>query len=115
MFEIFIYQSGDIEKNVVKAMAERARAGVKVPVLLDWVCSVRTKDSIIDTITDAGVEVERFHAPRWYNLGRLNNRTHRKPMIADGAIGFTGGVGIGIAMDRQRRKSGPLAGFILLN
>jgi cardiolipin synthase len=42
----------------------------------------------------AGVEVERFHPLRWYNLGRMNNRTHRKLLIVDGGVGFTGGVGI---------------------
>ncbi len=42
----------------------------------------------------AGVEVEKYHPLRWYNLGRLNNRTHRKLLIVDGAVGFTGGVGI---------------------
>ncbi len=42
----------------------------------------------------AGVEVERYNKPSWTGLGRLNNRTHRKLLIVDGAIGFTGGVGI---------------------
>jgi cardiolipin synthase A/B len=42
----------------------------------------------------AGVQVELFHPLRWYNLGRMNNRTHRKLLIVDGSVGFTGGVGI---------------------
>jgi cardiolipin synthase len=42
----------------------------------------------------AGVNVQRFHQPLWYHLGRINNRTHRKLLIVDGRIGFTGGVGI---------------------
>src|SRR6185503_17365723 len=42
----------------------------------------------------AGVQVERFHPPRWYNLSKLNNRTHRKLLVVDGKVGFTGGVGI---------------------
>ena len=45
-------------------------------------------------MTDAGVEVKRYHPLRWYNLGRLNNRTHRKLLVVDGRVGFTGGVGI---------------------
>jgi cardiolipin synthase A/B len=40
------------------------------------------------------VEIERYHALHWYSLGKLNNRTHRKVLIIDGKIGFTGGVGI---------------------
>ena len=42
----------------------------------------------------AGVEVLKYHPPHWSNLGRLNNRTHRKLLVVDGRIGFTGGVGI---------------------
>jgi cardiolipin synthase len=43
---------------------------------------------------DGGVEIRKFHEPRWYNLSKLNNRTHRKLLVVDGATGFTGGVGI---------------------
>ncbi len=94
LFEIFIYWSGDIGNEVADALAERARAGVKVHVLLDWVGSAKVEDAIIEKMKDAGVEVRKYHPLRWYNLGRLNNRTHRKLLIVDGAIGFTGGVGI---------------------
>ena len=52
------------------------------------------KEEYLDELEQAGVEVRRYHEPRWYNLGRLNNRTHRKVLIVDGKIGFTGGVGI---------------------
>lgn len=94
LFETYIYWSGDIGTKLAQALADRARAGVKVHVLLDWVGSGRIDDALIDTMTDAGVEVERFHPLRWYNLGRMNNRTHRKLLIVDGKVGFTGGVGI---------------------
>ena len=50
--------------------------------------------ALLEQMTDAGVEVVRYHPPRWYSLGRLNNRTHRKLLIVDGTVGFTGGVGI---------------------
>jgi cardiolipin synthase len=94
LFEIFIYWSGGIGEEFAHALAERARAGVKVHVLLDWVGSVKMDNAIVETMKQGGVQVERFHALRWYNLGRMNNRTHRKLMIVDGSIGFTGGVGI---------------------
>ena len=48
----------------------------------------------IQSMKDAGVEVERYHPLRWYNIRRVNNRTHRKLLIVDGTVGFTGGVGI---------------------
>lgn len=94
LFETYIYWSGDIGTKLAQALAGRARAGVKVHVLMDWVGSGRIDDALVDTMTDAGVEVERFHPLRWYNLGRMNNRTHRKLLIVDGKVGFTGGVGI---------------------
>src|SRR6202789_4422280 len=49
---------------------------------------------LLSQMLDAGVEIQRYHAPHWYSLGELNNRTHRKVLIVDGKIGFTGGVGI---------------------
>jgi cardiolipin synthase len=94
LFETYIYWSGKIGDEFADALSERARAGVKVHVLLDWVGSAKIDDAIIDEMKAAGVEVERYHPLRWYNLGRLNNRTHRKLLIVDGAVGFTGGVGI---------------------
>jgi cardiolipin synthase A/B len=94
LFETFIYWSGDIGNEIADALAERARAGVKVHVLLDWVGSAKVEDVIVDRMQDAGVEVRKFHPLRWYNLDKLNNRTHRKLLIVDGRIGFTGGVGI---------------------
>ena len=94
LFETFIYWSGDIGNKMAGALAERARAGLKVHVLLDWVGSSRVEDAIVDRMKSAGVEVRKYHPLTWYNLDRMNNRTHRKLLIVDGAIGFTGGVGI---------------------
>jgi cardiolipin synthase A/B len=94
LFETYIYWSGKIGDEFADALSQRARAGVKVHVLLDWVGSAKIDDAIIDEMKAAGVEVERYHPLRWYNLGRLNNRTHRKLLIVDGVVGFTGGVGI---------------------
>ena len=93
-FETYIYWSGDIGKQFADALAERARAGVKVHVLLDWVGSAKIEDSYLDEMKSAGVQIEKFHKPQWYNLARLNNRTHRKLLVVDGNMGFTGGVGI---------------------
>jgi cardiolipin synthase len=93
-FETYIYWAGDIGREFAQALAERARQGVKVHVLLDWVGSAKMDDSLVATLTQAGVEVKRFHPPHWTNLGRMNNRTHRKLLVVDGRTGFTGGVGI---------------------
>lgn len=93
-FETFIYWSGTIGREVAEALSERARAGVKVHVMLDWMGSKQIDESLVQLMTDAGAQVLRYHPLRWYNVGRINNRTHRKLLIVDGRIGFTGGVGI---------------------
>ena len=93
-FETYIYWSGDIGKQFADALSERARAGVRVHVLLDWVGSAKMEESYLTEMEAAGVEIKKFHKPHWYNLARLNNRTHRKLLVVDGQVGFTGGVGI---------------------
>ena len=93
-FETYIYWSGKIGKEFCDALCERSRAGVKVHVLLDWVGSGKMDMDRLTEMKEAGVEVERYHPLRWFNLGRFNNRTHRKIMVVDGRIGFTGGLGI---------------------
>ena len=93
-FETYVYWSGDVGEQFAKAFAERARAGVPVHVTIDWVGSIKMDQSLLDLMEDAGVEVERYRPLHWYNLGRMNNRTHRKLLVVDGRVGFTGGVGI---------------------
>ena len=93
-FETYIYWSGDIGRQFVDALSERAKAGVKVHLLLDWVGSAKMDKKLLDELKAAGVEVQRYHPPSWTGLGKLNNRTHRKILVVDGRVGFTGGVGI---------------------
>jgi cardiolipin synthase A/B len=93
-FETFIYWSGSIGSEFTNALAERARAGVKVHVLLDWIGSDKLDASQLVLMEQAGVQVLKYREPHWYELGRLNNRTHRKLLVVDGQTGFTGGVGI---------------------
>jgi cardiolipin synthase len=93
-FETYIYWSGDIGRQMAEALAERAGAGVTVSVIIDWAGSVKMEASLLEQMQAAGVRVERYRPLRWYHLGRLNNRTHRKLLVVDGQIAFTGGVGI---------------------
>jgi cardiolipin synthase A/B len=93
-FETYIYWEGTIGREFTEALSERARAGVKVHVLLDWIGSMKIGEAALDEMRRAGVEVHRYHKPVWWKLARLNNRTHRKLLIVDGKVGFTGGVGI---------------------
>ncbi|HEX6571917.1 MAG TPA: phospholipase D-like domain-containing protein [Steroidobacteraceae bacterium] len=93
-FETYIYWSGDIGRRFADALSEQARRGVRVHVLIDWVGSQKMEEALLDQMVAAGVEVHRFHPLHWYHLTRMNNRTHRKLLVVDGRIGFTGGVGI---------------------
>ncbi len=93
-FETYIYWSGDIGREFAAALAERAQAGVHVHVLLDWVGSVKIDAALLEKMKSAGDALERYHPLQWYHVARINNRTHRKVLVVDGRVGFTGGVGI---------------------
>ena len=119
-FETYIYWSGKIGREFAEALAKQAQAGVKVHVLLDWAGSFKMDQELMDLMKDAGVQVLKYHPLRWYNVARMNNRTHRKLLVVDGTIAFTGGVGIadnwlGHAQDAEHwrdshfRIEGPVA------
>ena len=93
-FETFIYWGDSIGEEFANALIERVQTGVKVHVLLDWLGSIKMEQKQLDKMQAVGVEIERYHKPHWSHLARLNNRTHRKLLIIDGKVGFTGGVGI---------------------
>ncbi|CAG4890620.1 cardiolipin synthase [Paraburkholderia saeva] len=93
-FETFIYWSGEIGEQFARALSDKARAGIKVHVLLDWMGSSKMDRGYLKMLKDAGAEVIQYHKPHWTGLGRMNNRTHRKLLVIDGHVGFTGGVGI---------------------
>src|SRR4051812_4746049 len=93
-FETYIYWSGKVGNQFADALIERARAGVQVHVMLDWLGSKRIDEKLIDRMKAVGIQIVRYHALRWYSVARINNRTHRKVLIIDGEVGFTGGVGI---------------------
>jgi cardiolipin synthase len=120
-FETYIYWSESIGREFSDALSERARAGVKVHVMLDFIGSIKMEQAAMDEMRKAGVQLQRYHKPVWWKLARLNNRTHRKLLVVDGKIGFTGGVGIadqwrGNAQDEKHwrdthfRVEGPVVG-----
>lgn len=92
--EFYIYWDGEIGRKFAEALAERARAGVEVKVILDAVGSAQMSGSLIDFLLRNRVDVEWYHPLRWYTISRVNHRTHRKLLVVDGRIGFSGGVGI---------------------
>jgi len=95
--ETYIYWSGTIGREFADALAERARAGVKVHVMIDWFGSARIDRAYLTEMKNAGAEVCEYHPFHFFDPStwrEVDNRTHRKLMIVDGKIGFTGGVGI---------------------
>ncbi len=92
--EAYIYWDGTIGREFADALAERAKAGVRVKLLLDAVGSTRIGEEILTRLDEGGCQVAWFNPPHWYSIGRFNHRTHRKSIIVDGRIGFTGGAGI---------------------
>ena len=93
-FETYIYWSGKVGQEFAAALADRAKSGVHVHLLVDWVGSSKMDPNLLDSMRTAGVQIEKYHPPNWYSLSKINNRTHRKLLVVDGKVGFTGGVGI---------------------
>ncbi len=93
-FETFVLRDA-IGAQFCAALSAAARRGVKVHILLDWLGSRGMDATLLAATRSAGCDVQLYHALSWYHLGRLNNRTHRKLLVVDGRIGFTGGVGMG--------------------
>lgn len=92
--EAYIYWAGEIGRRFAVALADKRREGVSVKLLLDAVGSATISEEILKTLLDAGCEVRWYHPIHWWTLDRINNRTHRKSLIVDGRVGFTGGAGI---------------------
>lgn len=95
--ETYIYWSGAVGQRFTDALAERARAGVQIHVLIDWLGSTKIDHGFLKEMNDAGVHVRNYHPvnftdPRSFR--QIDHRTHRKVLVVDGKIGFTGGVGI---------------------
>lgn len=92
--EAYIFHRGEISKRYVEVLAERARAGVKVHLTLDFLGSFSTPRSYFRELTKAGGKVEWYHSLRLSEVLELDNRTHRELLIVDGETAFIGGAGI---------------------
>ena len=90
----YVYWTGPIAQDFATALSERARAGVKCKLLLDAFGSNKIDKKLIQDMKEAGVHVEWFRPLGLFDVNRLDNRTHRKVLVVDGRVGFTGGVGI---------------------
>jgi cardiolipin synthase len=111
-FESYIWWSGKIGAQFTQALIERAKAGVKVHLLFDALGSSKIDEEAVKAMKAAGIEVEKYNPWSITTLARINNRTHRKIMVLDGRIAYTGGAGIGDEWlewrDTQFRIEGPV-------
>ncbi len=93
-FETFIYWSGDIARRFADALSEASRRGVKTYVLLDWWGSQEMNKALFEKMQAGGAHIRYFNPLRWWQIHRMNFRTHRKILAVDRRVVFTGGVGI---------------------
>jgi cardiolipin synthase len=92
--EAYIFKPGRVGQQFVDALTERARAGVKVNVLVDGVGSFLTRKAYFQPLVEAGGRVEWYHPVGWTTWLRYNKRTHRELLVVDGEVAFAGGAGI---------------------
>jgi Phosphatidylserine/phosphatidylglycerophosphate/cardiolipin synthases and related enzymes len=93
-FEVYIFESDETGREFIDAFTERARAGVEVRLLLDAFGSLKLKRAHRRELRDAGVRLEFFRPLALRNLVRIYKRTHRRAIVVDGRIGFTGGAAV---------------------
>jgi cardiolipin synthase len=92
--ECYIFKKGKIGTQFIEALAERARAGVRVTLVMDAIGSFGAFRKAAGPLREAGCRVEPYQRLTWYRLGRMNNRTHRELLVIDGRLAFIGGAGV---------------------
>jgi cardiolipin synthase len=90
----YVYWSGEIAEEFAEALCERAKAGVRVRVLLDAIGAAPMSRDLIDAMNEAGCHFEWFRPPTTWKVWQADHRTHRKVLVCDATVGFVGGVGI---------------------
>jgi len=93
-FSTFVYESGRVPQRFADALSTAARRGIGVRVVLDRSGSKKIPPALIDQMRRAGCHVSWFRGVQWYSWAKYNRRTHRKLLVVDGRVAFTGGVGI---------------------
>jgi cardiolipin synthase len=93
-FETYIYDAGDVAQEFTSALADAASRGVEVRLIVDAVGASAMEQEHVDRLQRSGVQIGTFNAVRWYSLEEINYRTHRKILVVDGDVAFTGGAGV---------------------
>ncbi|MEU6084481.1 phospholipase D-like domain-containing protein [Streptomyces sp. NPDC047108] len=90
----FVYWRGDIARTFADALGERARAGLRVRLLLDGFGGRLIEKQLLEEMERSGVQIAWFRKPLWISPLKQNHRCHRKVLVVDESVAFTGGVGI---------------------
>ena len=93
-FESFIYSGGEVARQFTSALTAAARRGVTVRIVLDSIGSMDLPKETVKELTDAGIQVVWFNPLASWSIEEVNYRTHRKVLVVDGIVAFTGGVGV---------------------
>lgn len=101
----FIYWKGEIAGRFAETLAKKAEEGVRVRVVLDAFGANEMSRRLVDQMRSGGVEVRWFRPFSFWHLKRSIRRTHRKVLVCDGRVGFTGGVGIASEWEGDARSS----------
>jgi len=105
-FANFVYEDGEIAREMAEALAERCRAGVGVNVLVDAIGSNKMPKPLRKMLSASGCHFARYHSVNPFALKRFNHRNHRRILVVDGRIGFTGGTGVGDKWTGDGRQPG---------
>jgi cardiolipin synthase A/B len=100
--EAYIFRRSRIADRFLSTLAERAKAGVRVRIVVDAIGCWNTPDRYFAALRAAGGEVAWYQPVRWYTLKRFNNRTHRELLVVDGLEAFVGGAGIASWWDQPQ-------------
>lgn len=92
--EFYEFIPGKVSAELLAELAERARSGVEVRMIVDAVGSLGTGDRCFDELRAAGGQMCWYHPLRWNTWQRINQRTHRKLIVVDGQTGFLGGADV---------------------
>jgi len=93
-FATYIYWAGTMPREFAQALSEAARRGVMVRLVLDSEGAEPMPRELVKQMSDAGCKVTWFRRLQWFDWMKYNHRSHRRLLVVDGTIGFTGGVGI---------------------
>lgn len=119
-FTVYIWSEGTFSDQLLRALEQKQREGIAVRVLLDGLGSLKVPDEDFESLIAAGGKVQKFRTPTFGKLTRFHRRTHRRSIVIDGDVGFTGGMAVsdvwlGRAQDKEHwrdlmfKVTGPMA------